>query len=166
MGQSSFSGDQVMKIWHSVLIGIPSGVICLGLLFLIYPWSTYYNNFTYGLGVTLGSYLLLSLLVGLVGSIVIGGLSFAKLSALGKCALSGLLSFAVLFICSLLLGPGGVDLFNTRVEGIFFSEWKFVTFIVAVALPISILNAILAWWVARLEPRERKSVSTMQAPDL
>lgn len=150
-----------MKIWRSVLIGIPSGVFCLALLFLIYPWSTYYNNFTYGLWVTLGSYLLLSLLVGIVGSIAVGGLSFAKFPALGKCALSGVFSFVVLFAGSLLLGPGGIDLFNTRVGGIFFSEWKFVTFIGTVALPISILNAMLAWWTARREHRERGSVSTM-----
>lgn len=155
-----------MKVWRSILIGIPSGVICLGLLFLIYPWSTYYNNFTYGLKVTLGSYLLLSLLVGIVGSITVGGLSFAKLSALRKCALSGVFSFALLFTGSLLFGPGGIDLFDTRVGGIFFSEWKFVTFIGTVALPISILNAILAWWTARREPRKQKPTSTMQAKDL
>ncbi len=139
-----------MKIRHSALVGLISSAICLGLLFLVYPWSTYYSNFMYGAGVTAFSYLLLALLVGLVGTIVVGVLSFcAKLPALGQCALTGVLSFVSLFAGSLLLGPAGIDILDTRVGGIFFSEWKFVTFDGCIALPISIVDAALVWWAVR-----------------
>jgi hypothetical protein len=140
-----------MRVLRVFAIGFVSAAISLGLLFLVYPWSTYYNNFTYGAGITVASYLLLAFLVGLVGAVVVGVMSYTSLSIPGQSALTGVLSFAILFAGSLTLGPGGVDLFNTRVEGIFFSEWKFVIFIGTVALPISILDAILIWWTARWE---------------
>jgi hypothetical protein len=139
-----------MNFRLGVLIGLLSSAVCLGLLFLAYPWSIYYGNFNYGWGTTAGSYLLLAFLVGLIGAILVGALSFfKKMPSAGQCILAGVLSFVALSAGSILLGPGGLDLVRTRVSGIFFSEWKFVTFDLEVALPISILNAGIVWWSVR-----------------
>jgi hypothetical protein len=116
----------------------------------MYPWSTYYNNFTYGVWTTLSSYLFIAILVGLLATMAAGLWTFpSNRSPLGGITLGGTLLFASLLILSVLLGPGGVNVFGTRVRGIFFSEWKFFTFDLGIALPVAISNAAVGWWVAR-----------------
>lgn len=152
-----------MNILRATLVGFVSAVICLGLLFLSYPWSIYYRNFTYGAGITILSYVLLAILVGLIAAIVVGALSFySRMPALGQCILTGIVLFTSLSAGSVLLGPGGIEIFDTRVAGIFFSEWKFVTFIGTVALPLSILDVVLVWWAVRREHIRRSVTPTTQ----
>ena len=138
-----------MNATRAVLVGSTSSIFCFGLLFLTYPWSTYYANFSYGARITIVSYLLLALIVGVVVGVVVGLSSFSSSGPRpSRFALTGILSFASLVAMSLLLGPGGVDIFGIRIRGIFFSEWKFVIFDVFVALPVSLLDASLIWWIA------------------
>ena len=58
-------------------------------------------------------------------------------------------SLVLLLILPLLFsGPGlSLDLPGTRVQGIFFAEWKFIRFIVEVALPFSVTTAGLCLWL-------------------
>jgi len=139
-----------MRLMHGALLGSVTAVICLGLLFAVYPWSVYFGNFTYGSGMTLLSYVLLAVLVGIVvASASCIFVLFSRMVAITQGLLTGIVSFALLFSGSLLLGPGGIDIFDTRIGGIFFSEWKFLTFDSCIALPISIFAAALVWWAAR-----------------
>jgi len=139
----------MMSVMRGPLVGLISSGCCLALLFVMYPWSIYYGNFTYSAGITLASYLVLALLVGLVITAV--GLSFLRsnMPQLGKGVLSGIVSLVTLLGGSMLFGPVGINLFGTRVRGIFFSEWKFVTFDVCIALPLSIPSASMVWWIGR-----------------
>jgi len=126
-----------------------SAIICLALLLSVYPWFTYYGNFYFGFGITILSYLLVAFCVGLLSAAVIAVLAYTKLPRWGYGMLTGALSFVLIFIGSLAIGPGGLDLPHTTIRGIFFSEWKFATFILKVGLPISFLNGAYAWWSAR-----------------
>ena len=151
-----------MNIRRGLVIGFSSSLVCIGLLFLVYPWSIYYGNFDFGRGITLVSYLLLAISIGAIEAAVICLLSLCKeMPAAGQCILTGIVSFTALFAVSIFLGPGGTDLFHTRVGGIFFSEWKFVTFDFEVALPISTLNAGLVWCAVRWRHQKLSDVTKM-----
>jgi hypothetical protein len=131
---------------RAISIGMVSFIVCLGLLFIFYPWSTYYQNFNYGAGITFISYLLLASLVGFIVTVVVGIMSFyTKMPALGQCVMTGVVSLTSLSAGAFLMGPVGIEIFDTRVRGIFFSEWQFLNFICTIALPISILGAGLVW---------------------
>ena len=59
--------------------------------------------------------------------------------------------FVSLSLIAFLLGPAGFDVPGTRLNGIFFSEWKFLNFIFMVAAPASIAAAALCWLVCTQE---------------
>jgi hypothetical protein len=139
-----------MNIRRGMLIGSFSMLVCSCLLFAAYPWSIYYGNFDFGWKITLGSYIVLAVLVGLIEAILTCALSLYKqMPPIGQCILTGMLSSAFLFAGSILLGPGGVNLFDMRIRGIFFAEWDFAKFDFEVALPLSAMNAGLVWCAVR-----------------
>jgi hypothetical protein len=146
-----------MKIWGRLLLGIITAMACLGLELYSYPWSVYYGNFTYGAKITQLSYMFPSVIAGLV---VVTALSiiarFPRVPALDESFLTGGVLLATFLLLDVLLGPMGVEVYHTRVRGIFFAEWNFINFFVYVALPISALVACMVWLAAR---RSRKRPS-------
>jgi len=154
-----------MKPTHATLVGLTSSAISLGLLFVLYPWSVYFGNFTFGAWSTFASYLMLALLVGAIVAAVAAAVThIPRIPDWGRIAFAAFLSFLLLFTLSLILGPVGVDVFETRVRGIFFAEWKFITFDLYVALPISILNATLILWIIRWKRQSSGNAATMDRP--
>jgi hypothetical protein len=119
--------------------------VTLILLFWKFPWSVYYENFGFGFGVTLWSYVTTSLLVGLLSASVpvLVGVAFHPndwgFRQVVLCFILALLVFGVLCVA---FGPYGLDLFSLQIRGIFFSEWKFVTFFFVVGLPLALLGGV------------------------
>lgn len=135
-----------MKARSALIIGVACAVAGLGLVLWLYPWSVYYGNFTYGAEITARSYLVVAILLGLVTSIcAYSQLAASRPSLAKRCLVAGLLSLGILTLVSLAFGPLGIDIPFTRTSGIFFSEFKFLTFICEVAVPISILGGALMW---------------------
>jgi hypothetical protein len=154
-----------MKSMRGLLVGTISFVVCLGLLFVFYPWSIYFGNFTYSEGSTLASYLLLALVVGLISSATVLVFPFhLGRPAGGQGALTGIILFLAYCGSSLLLGPLGVEILNTRVRGIFFSEWKFVGFDIEIALPLSMIGAAVVWWTLHKERQTSRTTTTTAKP--
>ncbi len=143
-----------MSLRRGAMVGLISTCVCLALLFSFYPWSVYYGNFNYSAGVTLGAYIVVGLLVGLVGGIAVAGMSFFQLPAAAQGLLTGVFALTTIVLGSLAFGPYGLDPSYVRVRGIFFAEWKFVNFIFEIALPITLLDAGLAWLLSH---RTRKA---------
>ena len=144
----------MMKSKRAVLIGFSCSTVCLGLLFGLYPWSVYFGDFTFSAESTFASYMLLAVLVGMVTAVVdYAVLGISRIPVYGRIALVGILLFLILIVLSLIFGPMGVEFSGSRVRGIFFSEWKFATFDCFVALPMSILNVVLAYRIIRREQK-------------
>lgn len=61
--------------------------------------------------------------------------------ALAQCAVAG----SVFAVLAFVFGPTGFDIPGTRVRGIFFAEWKFVTFFFYVGLPVALTTATTAF---------------------
>ena len=144
--------------WKRLLV---AGCLCLslsfGLEFWAFPWSTYYGNFNFPFEITFLSYIAVALVVGLTASVIAFALSrFRIMPALGQGVMTGVLMVAALCILALLLGPSGFDIPGTRVRGIFFSEWNFLTFVSEIAFPSSAAGGLVVWGLLRLEagPKE------------
>jgi hypothetical protein len=93
----------------------------------------------------------------IAGIVVVSTLSFLarfpRVPALDVSLLTGGVLLATFFLLDVLLGPMGVEIYHTRVRGIFFDEWNFINFFVYVALPMSALVAGLAWLAVRRSRR-------------
>lgn len=126
-----------------------------------YPWSVYYGNFTYGVGITLFFYLFPPVIAGVVVITALGIIGgFLRVSARNEALLTGLAVLAIFLCMDLMLGPLGVEIYHARVRGIFFDEWNFINFFVFVALPISIFVSGVTWLTARAcRPRSTQSTS-------
>lgn len=138
-----------------ILSGVVAFVTSLVLLQVEYPWSIY-AAYSFGQGVTLVSYGLAALLVAAVAAIA----TFLCLRAFkGNLLLSFVMFCAGMFVSlsliAFLLGPAGFDVPGTRLNGIFFSEWKFINFIFMVAAPASMVGAALCGWMARKRAKSR-----------
>lgn len=110
------------------------------LLEIAYPWHIFYGNFHFSLWKTLISYLIVASLMTLLGGIVAPWLVVKFNLTLRSMAVA--LTTFVLFLATAAIfsGPGlFLDIPGTRVQGIFFAESQFVTFITYVALPFSLL---------------------------
>lgn len=146
-----------MKAMLSVAAGLVCAATSLGLLFWAYPWSVYYGNFTFGYGITLRSYVVMALFIGVVVSAAASIVCrIPRIEPSGEALAAGLIALSSLILISLLLGPCGADLPGTRIAGIFFSEFKFMNFIGEVALPSSIVASGLSWCFALLKQRSTK----------
>lgn len=122
----------------ALILAVLMFVAALLVLAIAYPWSTYYGNFTFGWWPTLSPYLILSLFLAAVAA------STSRLRQSPRTAINrDLMAFFILLVATvmlaLLFGPGRVNVPGTRIRGIFFSEWKFVSFIAIVATPLSLL---------------------------
>lgn len=137
-------------MWLRLVIGIITVTSCLGLELYSYPWRVFYGNFTYGAEITLFSYLLPSVLAGVVVTTAVSVFSrFPRISASDQSILTGGALLAAFFLLDVLLGPMGVEIYHTRVRGIFFDEWNFINFFVYVALPVSAFVAGVVWLAVR-----------------
>ena len=145
-----------MKIWLRLVIGMITVMFSLGLELYSYPWHVFYGNFTYGVEVTILSYLLPSALAGITVTIAAGSRSrFQGISASGLSVLTGGALLATFLILDVLLGPIGVEVYRLRVRGIFFAEWNFINFFAYVALPLSALVTGMMWLAVRQHRRSR-----------
>jgi len=124
---------------HSSLIGLVIFIVCLGLLFIAYPWATYHGNFHFGWRPTLISYLIVAALMGIGAGLTDVLLKKLTLSTAVRGVICGaiILSFAALV--AVLFGPMGLDIPGTRVRGIFFSEWQFINFLGYIGIPTSVI---------------------------
>ena len=134
-----------------------SGVVVFAvaqlLLQIEYPWSSY-AAFNFGKGITLASYLLAAVIVAATAAITTGlCLSAFKESLLLNAVMCCAAMFLSLSLIAFLLGPAGFDVPGTRLNGIFFSEWKFLNFIFMVAAPASIAAAALCCWLVRKQSK-------------
>lgn len=125
-----------------MLFGIIIFGFCLGLLMIFYPWSTYYGNFYFSWRSTLTSYLLIAALVGVVSGAANVLFRNSIMSAAARSIICGIVLLCFIVLIAIVFGPGGLDIPGTRVRGIFFSEWKFMSFIGYIGVPISIFVVI------------------------
>ena len=86
--------------------------------------------------------------VGTLSPILVGRMLRRLSSGLGAAALLTAANLALLLsLVMVFSGPGlFLDIPRTRVQGIFFAEWKFVVFYFYVGLPFSLVSAILHLW--------------------
>lgn len=130
------------------LSGVVAFAVALLLLQIEYPWSTY-AAFNFSKGITLASYLLAAVIVAATAAIAtVFCLRAFKRSLLLSAVMCCAVMFVSLSMIAFLLGPAGFDVSGTRLNGIFFSEWKFLDFIFMVAAPASIAAAALCGWFA------------------
>jgi hypothetical protein len=150
-GQKGVDG---MRSTRVVLTGSLCLLLAVGLEFWAYPWAIYFGNFTYGFGVTVGSYLIVALIVGIIASAATFALSlYRSMPAIGQAVMTGTSMLTTLGVFAFVLGPLGLDIPGTRARGIFFSEWKFMTFTSEVSVPAAILAGFVAWVMVRRELR-------------
>jgi len=131
-------------IMRKAAVALVLWISAFALLLTMYPWSVYYTNFTFGRSITLWSYIIVASATAFV---ILLAVSVPLRKKIEQAALRGFLTafiaFALLTVAAILLGPMGTTVPGTRVRGIFFSEWKFLTFIFKVALPLSILGSVV-----------------------
>jgi len=127
-------------------------LVALAALLIAYPWEVYQRNFHFPWQRTLISYFVLGIMMTALGAVT-PSLLLGRILTLRRGVKSGIAfassSLVLLLILPLLFsGPGlSLDLPGTRVQGIFFAEWKFIRFIVEVALPFSGTTAGLCLWL-------------------
>jgi hypothetical protein len=131
-------------------------LLSIGLLQLTYPWRIYFGNFSFGAPITLFSYFIVALLMTLIGGMLAPWIAKKSVSTdFGRISVGVIAClFLLLVLTGIFCGPGlCLDIPGTRVQGIFFSEFKFLNFIFCVALPFSFLvgliRAIENWQLKR-----------------
>jgi len=115
----------------------------VGVLFVVYPWSIYYGCFDFSWWTTVSSYFVVALGMGALA--VLSGRFCLRLGL--SPVRAGILRAATMLTvegaAAVVFGPMGLDVPGTRVRGIFFAEWKFVTFFFYAAAPVSMLAGLL-----------------------
>src|SRR5262249_2525950 len=97
---------------------------------------------------TIASYVILAVLLTFVASFVapaVTQLLFPGLRGRGVAnamATAGMI-FLLFCVISALFGPLGLDIPGTRIRGIFFSEWKFINFVLYNAVLLALLGGVL-----------------------
>jgi hypothetical protein len=131
------------------LSGVTAFAVAMLLLQVEYPWSSY-AVYNFSKGTTFVSYMLAALIVAAIAAIATAlCLRAFKRSLLVSVLMCCAGIFVSLSLIAFLLGPVGFDVPGTRLNGIFFSEWKFLNFIFMVAAPASIVGTALCGWLAR-----------------
>lgn len=140
-----------MLVTKSAVHAMAMFMVALVALFAAYPWSVYHDNFSFPWQRTLLSYLALAALTTVASSVVpLRVVHEVMARHLGE----GHLTMVAIFIgasgvglFALALTFGGVGLGlevpGTRIRGIFFSEWKFATFLLWVGAPTCAIGAAL-----------------------
>ncbi len=117
------------------------------LLHATYPIGLFYQ-FSESRWATVGSYLILTAIITVLALVLapfIAKAMFPGASAMAKGLASGFVTFLLLLVVSLSLGPIGIDppIFNLR--GIFFAEWNFVKFLVHDGIALSAISGLISW---------------------
>ncbi len=120
----------------------------LVLLMLTFRIDEYLQNFTFTKSSTVASYVILAFVLTLLAYFVAPWLTRLLLpkseaSNTARALATAGIAFLVLCVMSVLLGPLGVDIPGTRVNGIFFSEWKFINFILYDGIILALLAGLL-----------------------
>ncbi len=124
-------------------------VVSLLALELEYPWSTYVA-FGFSRGRTLVSYLIVAALVAIATAATSAlFLWVPAASARFRSVVCGIVAFGLMSLLGVLFDPVGLEIPGTRVNGIFFSEWKFLNFVFFVAAPAAVATTVICAWVAR-----------------
>jgi len=118
-------------------------VVVFGVLHIIYPWSVYFGNFYFGWWKTMLSYSILTVMTGVIGAMLVPMIVHKLLPrARNRNVINiGIITFVFLSSIAIFFGPYGFNIPNTRISGIFFSEFKFAIFIIFVAIPFSFVSA-------------------------
>ena len=132
---------------RALINGFVAFLAAVAALGIVYPWSTYYENFEFAWWTTLSAYLLVAGVLGIaagVSSQFLAGLSRFPPAIRGLGC--GLVIFAVSVLLAFAFGPMGMTVPGTRLRGIFFAEWRFISFLVYVGAPVAIIAALFCGW--------------------
>lgn len=123
--------------------------VALLLLQVEYPWGTY-AAYDFSKGITFISYMLAALVVAALAAtatvLCLRAFRGSRLLGAVMCCAGMVVSLSII---AFLLGPAGLDVPGTRLNGIFFSETGFLNFISMVATPASLVGGALCYWMAR-----------------
>ncbi len=136
--------SKLTAVWRLFIL-IAAIAACAGLLLHQYPWAIYYGNFNFSFEMTFASYLIVTSILGSTVAVAVFLPLHKSLTGPASALIAGVIIFGSNCLLALLFGPGSADIPHTRVRGIFFSEWKFMTYIGTVALPVTLLSAALMW---------------------
>jgi len=123
-------------------------VASIVLLMLTFRIDEYSRNSILSKASTIASYVILAVLLTFVASFVapaVTQLLFPGLRGRGVAnamATAGMI-FLLFCVISALFGPLGLDIPGTRIRGIFFSEWKFINFVLYNAVLLALLGGVL-----------------------
>jgi hypothetical protein len=115
-------------------------VLSLAVILRVYRWETY-SAFDFPKQVTILSYLLAAAIVTVITT---GALLLPRRfrSSLGRLVAVLAVSCSALALVCIGFGPYGLNIPGTRLNGIFFSEWMFVSFFFYVGLPLAVAAAV------------------------
>lgn len=133
-----------MRALINGLVAFLAAVAALG---IGYPWSTYYENFDFGWWTTLSAYLLVAGVLGIAAGV--SSLFLAELSRFPRAVRAvgcGLVIFTASVLLAFAFGPMGMTVPGTRIRGIFFAEWRFISFLIYVGAPVAIITALFCGW--------------------
>lgn len=131
-------------------------LICVAVLMTTFRIDDRLRNFRSGPARTIASYCLLALLLSVIAVYAVPWIVshvFPRLhrkpwaDAFG----TAVSTFVIFCMLSISFGPFGLDIPGTEIQGIFFSEWKFLNFIFYDGLLLSILGGVLRWYTSRGE---------------
>jgi hypothetical protein len=149
-----------MRSSRVLITGILCVLLAVGLEFWAYPWATYFGNFTYGFVITVSSYVIVGLIVGIIASASTFFLSlFRSMPPIGQALMTGTSMLVSLCALALILGPFGMEIPGTRARGIFFDEWNFITFTSEVSAPAAVLAGLITWLMVRREQRVLRAIT-------
>jgi hypothetical protein len=116
--------------------------VVLGLWLLQkYPWSDNSDS-GFSLWTTAASYLVLASLMAVIGTVSIH-LGLRRQYAFEAAVLASIITAFAWGVGAFAFGPLGFDIPGTRVRGIFFADWNFVTFFLYLALPVAALTGLI-----------------------
>jgi hypothetical protein len=136
---------------------LPTAFFASSLLLLVvsYPFSTHLQHSSFGAAETLTSYFILGIIVTAIGAYVspiavklMLRRTASRSQSLGI-VITGLVAFTMLAGLSYLFGPLGLNVPATRIRGIFFAEWNFLSFIVYDGTVLAFLSAMAYLYDAR-----------------
>lgn len=130
-------------------------IVSVSLLMITFRIDEYLSNSTLSRTSTIISYIILGFLLSGIAAYLapwITHLLFPKLREWAEAIATSGIIFVLLCCISVLFGPFGVDIPGTRIRGIFFSEFKFVSFIVYDGILLALLGGTLRRLV-KADPR-------------
>ena len=111
-----------------------------------YPPTTYFKNFDFPFAVTFVSYAVVYVLV-LAVVVVLAPVVARQVhtSPIRRAALQAIAATAAFAAIAIVFGPIGCDVPGTRLNGIFFSEWKFTNFFFYVGFPVAVITSAMVF---------------------